>query len=1163
MSCFSQLFSQTESYKSAKYDVENNRFPFGITGLPATAKALFIHTVLTEHPQRAAVIVRNEGEAQQLAEDLNGFGTPSVIFPERDFMFRTNDTASAEYEQRRIGALVNLMTDERCVVIMSADAAAQRTIPPAYLKKCLFTLKRGEDADIREIRYLLNRNGYTVTQQVEGPGQYAVRGGIVDIYPAQTQNPIRVDFWDTQIDDIAYFDIITQRRMDSLDSVLITPVTEVPVYDHAELAQKIDGLLASVKGKRNEDMVRNFTADSEHLHSGISLRCYDRYLPLIFEENATVLDYIEDGLVFVCDSGEVAKTLRDSDKMFDEEYRSCLTAGLLCRALGPYRDTSERIFERYSLMRTVYTDNFPRGSFDTPVKDLASFSVNQHSSWDGSCKALYEDLPHYCENGYTIIVMCGSEKAAQGTSEQLESEGYHAALQSGNSFNAPHGSFFVIPGAVTHGLEIPGLNFLLVSYGRFAKTRTYRALKRKKTANTYNSIEELKPGDFVVHETYGIGQFKAIEQIEFDGVKKDYITIIYAKGDKLQIPITKLEMISKYVGPKSEDNAKPVKLSSLSSSVWEKTKARVRENVQDVARELVEIYARRLDAPGHAFSEDIDMQNDFERRFEYDETDDQLRSTAEIKHDMEQPHPMDRLLCGDVGFGKTEVALRAAFKCICDGKQVAFLVPTTILALQHYRTILHRFEGFPIEADMLCRFRTPREQKETIKKLADGRVDIVTATHRLLSKDIRFKDLGLLIVDEEQRFGVIQKDKIKKMFPGVDVLTLTATPIPRTLNQSLAGIKDLSSLDEAPMDRSPVQTYVFQYDLGVITEAIGKELRRGGQVYYLKNNIADLPRIAAVLGAEFPEARIGIGHGQMDEEALSDVWQGMTEHDLDILVCTTIIETGVDVPNVNTIIIDGADRMGLAQLHQLRGRVGRSSRKGYAYLTYNNEATLGIDAEKRLATIREFTQFGSGLKIAMRDMEIRGVGELLGAKQHGMLENVGYDMYMEILNEEIERIKNEHNPEYSAPVKCQIDLRVNAYIPDDYISQYSQKIAMYKRIADIKNDEDGSDVLDELIDRYGEPPACVMGLIDVAVIKNAMARYDIHEIRQKQNNIFLLTNAPKKSLFKAMCTFMPGRIQFGSRPGSYYTIMLKPGEDQIETLRALADYLGRQTNEAE
>lgn len=1154
MSCYSELLKFSPEFISLKHTLGRKLFPFGCLGLPPAPKGLVIHAVLEERKGSAVIIVPDEATAERLNSDLLTYGTRSCTYPARDFNFQAADSSSKEYEQKRIGALAKILSGECDVLITSAEAALQRTIPPEILKNRIFTLKPGQESSIEAISKMLVKAGYTACEMVEGAGQFSVRGGILDIFPSDRTDPVRIEFWGDEIDTVAEFDIISQRRGESLDFVDICPVTEI-LFDSADsFAEKIDALAKTVRTKNGATVKETLSSDASLLRAGILPGSCDKYIPLVYEQKTTVLDYFKDSLFIVCETSGVKEKATNTEKLSREEIKELFLDGVLCRGLDEYIISVDELISSYETHDTIYLDNFARGSFDTPVKDLISFKFNQSSAWDGSYKILLEDVMPCIKKKYTVIVFAGTDKAAQGLMDELADDELPAVMHKGTPEMFISGAINVISGSISYGIDAPGDKIMIVTYGRYAKSTRKSVVARKKSANAFNSLDELHIGDYVVHETHGIGIFDGIEKRKIDGHIKDYIKVNYAKGDKLFVPVTKLELISKYVGPHEEDGARTVKINRLGSAEWEKTKAKVRGAVKDIAAELIKLYAQRMNSPGFAFSPDIDMQNDFERRFEFDETNDQLRSIDEIKRDMEKACPMDRLLCGDVGFGKTEVALRAAFKCICDGKQVAILVPTTILAFQHYRTIMHRFEGFPITADMLCRFRTPKEQKEIVKKIKSGMIDIVAGTHRIISKDVEFKDLGLLIVDEEQRFGVTQKEKLKAKFPDVDVLTLSATPIPRTLNLAMSGLRDLSVLEEAPMDRYPVQTYVIEHDMGIISQAISKELRRGGQVYYLHNRVNDITETAAELQKFFPDAAIGIAHGKMNEEELSDVWQHLTEGDIDILVCTTIIETGVDVPNVNTLIIEDADKMGLAQLHQLRGRVGRSTRRASAYCTFRKNKQLTEIADRRLSAIREFTQFGSGLKIAMRDLEIRGAGNILGSQQHGHMAAVGYDMYMEILSEEISKQKNgEEN--YEPKKDCLVDISINAHIPDNYITSYPQRIGIYKRIADVKTKDDAMDVTDELIDRYGEPPESVMGLIEVALLRNIAAENGIYEIIQRGNALILFVNTIEKELLSRLAV-LKGRVMSTASSKPYYTVRVKNGQSSLDCLKEITDALG-------
>ncbi len=733
------------------------------------------------------------------------------------------------------------------------------------------------------------------------------------------------------------------------------------------------------------------------------------------------------------------------------------------------------------------------------MKDIINFNFKGSTPWSGDVNVLCEDIEYILSKKGKVVILAGEQKAAKVLNDELCRRGI-SSVYSDNPTEAVSGVTVTL-GGFSGGFEIPSQKFLLITH-RYIASESKRKRARPKNSKEIGSLDELHRGDYVVHESHGIGIFDGINRITNEGVTKDYIKIKYAKTDVLYVPVTQLDLVSRYIGAATEDGS--IKLNRLGGTEWQKTRTRVKKAVKDMAKQLTALYAKRMSVKGYAFGPDTDLQNDFERRFEYDETEDQLRCINEIKRDMEREVPMDRLLCGDVGFGKTEVALRAAFKCISEGKQCALLVPTTILAMQHYNTIVRRFGEMPITVKLLNRFVPSKQQEKIISDLKCGRLDMVVGTHRLISKDVAFKNIGLVIIDEEQRFGVAQKERLKELYPFVDILTLSATPIPRTLNMAMSGLRDMSSLDEAPGDRHPVQTYVLEYNQGVLIDAINKEIRRGGQVYYLHNRVETIERCAARLKQRLPDVNIGIAHGKMSEDELTSIWQGLLEREIDVLVCTTIIETGVDVPNANTLIIEDADRMGLSQLHQLRGRVGRSPRRAYAYFCFGQNRQLSDIASKRLEAIREYTEFGSGFKIAMRDLEIRGAGSILGSDQHGNMESVGYDMYLKLLSEAV-------NEENGAPVEdnipCTIDLNVSAHIPESYIESLSARLGIYKRIANIRTDDDATDVIDELCDRFGEPPVSVMGLIDIAILRNKAANAKIAEITGSGNTAVLHINS--------------------------------------------------------
>ena len=1148
MSCFSSLLKNCTQFNETVQNIKMQKGAIGVVGLPNTFKAHFVHSLCENLSRKALVVLPDEAAARKFTADVNEFfgnSKKAVFYPARDFSFNTAQGQSREYEQLRIKALCKILNDDFSVIVSSAEAALQLTIPPEDLKKRTFRIDSSTVVSTENLTQTLISAGFKRADSVEGAGQFAVRGGIVDFFPPDSENAVRIELWGDEVDTISTFDISTQRRIDTIDFCEITPASEILFDSDDELKEKIEAYKSTLTGKGSRKAKEALSKDIERLSAKIKLQSVDKYLSLAYENPSSLFDYCCDTLLFISETASVKDKVNNSSKLLSQEIKSQFENGVLSKGLDKFSLTFPELLNIYEKRNAVYLDNLARGSFDTPVKFLTTLSIQQNPAWNGSLEVLLDDLKPALRSNRTCVVFAGTEKAAKALAEALETEDVSAIYCPVAPKEFPPKTVTVLSGSLSSGYFIPGESFDIFSYSKGQRALS-QSKKRKnyKAANAIQSLEELSKGDYVVHSVHGIGIFDGIKRMETSGHTKDYIHILYAKGGSLYVPVTQLDLVTKYIGPREE--TKTLKLSRLGGQDWEKLKQRVKASAKDMAKELIKLYAQRLQLKGHAFSPDIDMQNDFERRFEYDETDDQLRTINEIKQDMEKSVPMDRLLCGDVGFGKTEVALRAAFKCIADGKQCAILVPTTILALQHYNTIMRRFEGFPIEAEMISRFRSPKEQTRIIKALKRGSIDIIVGTHRLISKDIQFKDLGLIIVDEEQRFGVGQKEKLKELYPMVDCLTLSATPIPRTMNMAMSGIRDMSVIEEAPQDRFPVQTYVTEHDWGVLAEAMGKELRRGGQVYYLHNRVETIERTAATIKELLPDASIGIGHGKMSEDELSEVWRQLLEGEIDILVCTTIIETGVDVPNANTLIIENADKMGLAQLHQIRGRVGRSARRGFAYLTFPPKNSLSEIATKRLTAIREYTEFGSGFKIAMRDLEIRGAGNLLGTEQHGHMEAVGYDMYMKLLQEAVLEEKGE-TPK-TVQKECLIDISIDAFIPENYVSSLPHRLSMYRRIADIKTKDDAMDVLDEFIDRFGEPPESVSGLIRISLLRNFAAGSGIYEIKQNSNSILLYVEKIDMDKVALLVKGMRGRILVSTGPKPYITLKKAPKQTSIDTL---------------
>lgn len=1157
MSSFASLLKNNSEYKSIEANVKAHRLPLGVLGLPLTPKAHLIHTLCAETGRKALVITNDEATATKITSDLRTMGTDAHLYPATDRNFRSEQNHSREYESRRLGVLGLVSENSLDAVVCSIEAAMQLTIPKKTLTERTVVLENGKDAELDKVLNALVSAGYVRADMVEGAGQFAHRGAILDFFPPDAASPVRIEFWGDTIDSMAHFDILSQRRTENADAIRITPATEI-VFDSDEVfAEKIEALAATLKGKKYDAMRERLFSDAEKVRLHTRLGSTDKYLNLAYKENSTIFDYCEDYLLFIANSHNVKERAAASSKLLNEDIKMMFEDGVLCKGIDTFSIKWSEVVSHYEKQRVIYLDNFARGSFDTPVKELVNMNTRQSSPWEGSLTVLEDDLKPDLSRGYTIIIFAGTEKSAKSLCEDLNSDGLSA-----NYFGRLPSAFIpgqinIIHGALSFGIDYPADKLRLITQGRYRSDAAVKKTVKKKfhdISKGLHSIEELHKGDYVVHSSHGIGIFDGIVDMEVSGVHKDYIKIKYKGAGVLYVPVTQLDLVSKYIGPHDE-KGKGVKINKLGSDDWQKTKSRVKGAVKNMAKELLQLYAKRHNTKGYPFSPDIDMQSDFERRFEFDETDDQLRCIHEIKQDMEKPYPMDRLLCGDVGFGKTEVALRAAFKCVADGKQCAILVPTTILALQHYRTILRRFEGFPINVEMLSRFRSAKQQAQIKKDLERGFIDVIVGTHSIIAKNVKFRDPGLVIIDEEQRFGVAQKEKIKSAFPAIDVLTLSATPIPRTLNMAMTGIRDMSVIEEAPLDRSPIQTYVMEHDMSILAEAMEKELRRGGQIYYLYNRVEDIEEKAAEIKEFLPDANIAVAHGKMEEKELSEVWRQLLDGEIQILVCTTIIETGVDVPNVNTIVIENADWLGLAQLHQIRGRVGRSSRRGFAYLTFRQGKELSEIAQRRLSAIREYTEFGSGFKIAMKDLEIRGAGSILGAKQHGHLEAVGYDMYLQMLSE---AVNEEQTSAPSEPEKeCLVDISINARIPEKYIASVPQRLSVYRKIASIRSEEEAEDVLDELIDRYGDVPDSVNGLVTVALIRNSAIKHKIYEIKQQNGMIQLYSDHIDPVKVAVLGKPFRGRLTVSGTGKPCIVIKLLKGEKSLEVLRLVMKLLDK------
>ena len=1146
MKFLTDVFAKSESFQQIQKAL-SHKSRVCATGLTEIHKSALIYSLCHFKNVRAFCVASDEQKAQTITNDLCSMGIRALFYPSRDFIFRDISGKSSDYEHQRLNVLYKMISGDYDVVISCLDAAAQYTIPPKSLKSSVLNLKSGEQISTEQCIKALNLLGYQRFDQVDGKGQFSLRGGILDFFMPDSENPVRAEFWGDEITDLNYFDINTQRRIEKVDKIILTPSTEIIIENKDELADSIIKKASLLKSNGQQKAKEILFSEADKIRDGLSVSSIDKFIGLVYKKPATLFDYLDkNSIIFVSEYKNVKERAKAVDFQFKENLADYFRDGTLCRGFETYSLDFNSSIELIKEYPTVFMDTFAGSGYDFPLDKLVSFSVKQLGLWNGSIQYIKDDIDDYLEKEYTVVMLAGTDKSAKNLYENLRKENYPAQLIKNSGHLAEKG-LYVMSGALSAGFELTSQKFALISQGLSNNYKPKRKIRKKnKNGQEIYSLSELNKGDYVVHSTHGIGIFGGIQKMKVHSITKDYIKIEYAKGDALYVPVTQLDLVAKYIGPKEDSR---VKLNRLGGTEWQKTKSRVKSSVKDIAKELIALYAQRMQSKGYAFTGDSEWQRDFELKFEYEETVDQLRCCEEIKNDMARIQPMDRLLCGDVGFGKTEVALRAAFRCVSNSKQCALLCPTTILAWQHYQTVLKRFEGYPVTVELLSRFRTPKQQKEIIEKLGRGEIDFIIGTHRLVQKDVVFRDLGLAIIDEEQRFGVKQKERFKELRKNIDVLTLSATPIPRTLNMAMSGIRDMSVIEEAPQDRHPVQTYVLEHDSAVINEAIRRELRRGGQVFYLYNRTETIEAKAASIREAVPEAKIAVAHGKMDEKQLSSIWRDMIEQEINVLVCTTIIETGIDLPNANTLIIENADRMGLSQLHQIRGRVGRSSRKAYAYFTFPKNKVLTEISTKRLNAIREFTEFGSGFKIAMRDLELRGAGNILGAQQHGHMENVGYDMYLKLLAEAVSEEKGEENT--SSEIDCLIDVNIEAHIPENYIGNTSQRIEIYRHIADIRNREDCDDVRDELKDRFGEIPVAVEGLIEIALIRNIANSLGIYEIRQNETSILLYIKNIKSEAVAKILSKLKGQALLNAGNKPYIAVRYPKDMQTLEVLKGI------------
>ena len=1169
MSILTQSIKQDTEYKqllrAVERDFRTNPLPILASGLCDGAADAFLISILEDTKNfrggTALLFCAEEKDCVRVCSTLERYGIRAAFYMARDLTFY-NITASHEYEHERLRVLSGLLGGDYDVIVTTPDAALGYTVPPETLSKKLLTLTEADRIEPRNFARRLNESGYTRVDMVDSPGQYAIRGGIVDVFPPygifedhdgdqkRGTYALRVELFGDEIDRMGLFDPETQRMTQDIASASFPPARELlpdsEVYE--KLKKAVSAQFRAAKDERVCEELIKESAAVERAQSGNGEVCFlDKYITLVYPERACLLDYLDGKrLVLMRGTNAITDRLKAAEWHLNQTVVELLESGTLASKYADYAKPTSAFDLFCEQCVTLHLDSIAYNVTDKRLAGLFGFRTRHTVSYADNEELFLEDLDQYARGGYRCFVLTENEVEATRTKQTLSEKGFLTLSEPTDLERMPRGSIQVIWQDLLAGFELMVPKIAVLSKnpdGRVGALslsgRSTARKKKKKNTKSILSYAELEVGDFVVHETYGIGQYTGIETLTCDGVTRDYIGIRYACSDKLFLPVEKLDKVSKYIGAHSDDGL--VKLSKMGSDSWKKSKARAKAAVKDMAKELIKLYAERMRRPGHAFPSDDSYQKAFEDAFEYDETESQLSAAEEIKRDMTRAVPMDRLLCGDVGYGKTEVALRAAYKAVLGGKQVAILVPTTLLALQHYQTIVSRMRAFAVNVDMLSRFRTGKQQAQTIRRLARGEVDIIVGTHRLLSKDVSFHDLGLVIVDEEQRFGVAQKEKLKQISDGVDVLSLSATPIPRTLNMAMGGIRDISILDDAPNDRLPVQTYVLENDELIIEEAIRRELRRGGQIFYLHNTVETINTVAAKLSAAIPEARITVAHGKMDKEELEKIWEQMLVGEIDILVCTTIIETGVDIPNANTLIVSNAHKLGLSQLHQIRGRIGRSSRRAYAYFTYPPFRLIPEIAQKRLEAIREYAEFGAGFKIALRDMEIRGAGNILGAEQHGHLDAIGYDLYIKLLNQAVLEEKGEDTePE----TECTVSLNFDAFLPDSYVPFPAQRMALYKKIALIASEEDLGDVTDELVDRFGEPPKSTQNLLRIALIHTLAVKCRITSIRQDGGEIHIYPQKLDFDIWMQLSDIF-GRLRVLMSGEPHICMRLQKGDDAL------------------
>ena len=1155
---------KNSGFKDIMIGIDKGKFPIAVFGLSESSRSYLIYAVYNEQDRPFLIVTHSDVEARKLYEDLSFYLPQVYYFPTKEVVFYNIDAISGDLRWERLKVIREMLNPGKKIIITCVESLASIYIPPELYNKYIFKLSVGDKVDFKNISEKLIQCGYERADIVERKGQFSIRGGIMDIYSPILQEPYRIELFGDEIESIRNFNLESQRSIEKVNDIEIFAAKEI-IFDRERIklgkAQIKNDLVSIVErlkeNENNEGMEKIKTIinkNLENLEETWTFESIDSFLPYFYEHTSSFLDYVKDYFVVVDDVKRCSGKLDSVYFEFLENYKNFLERGNVLPGQSKMLLDRSELIDEVNRRRVIILDAIAKSTKVLSPKLIVNFTQITLNNYQGKLELLIEEIKHKKSKNFKILILSGTRARGERLVDTLRDNGIESSYKDVVD-EIKSGEVVITFGNQLKGFEYPELKISVISdkevFGK-AKRKNIRKINKKGTSKI-KSFTELKPGDFVVHVNHGIGVYKGIKQLELQGHKKDYLELMYECEDKLYVPVEQLDMVQKYIG----SEGKSPKINKLGSSDWSKVKKKTKKSIEQMAEDLIKLYAIRSTLKGYKYSKDTIWQKQFEDEFPYEETPDQLSTIQDIKMDMESDKVMDRLLCGDVGYGKTEVAVRAAFKAVMDGKQVAFLVPTTILAQQHYNNFVQRFYDFPVKIDMISRFKTAAQQRTTIKAVKMGEVDILIGTHRILQKDVQFKDLGLLIIDEEQRFGVSHKEKIKQMRKNVDVLTLSATPIPRTLHMSLVGVRDISVIETPPDERYPIQTYVVEYNDQLIRDAVLRELSRGGQVYFVYNRVESIKEMASYIAKLIPEGKVAVAHGQMQERELEAIIMDFMQNKYDILVSTTIIETGMDIQNVNTMVIYDADKMGLSQLYQLRGRVGRTNRIAYCYLSYRKDKVLKEVAEKRLKVIKEFTELGSGFKIALKDLEIRGAGNMMGSSQHGHMAAVGYDLYCRMLEDSIKLIKGEIDKE---PVETTVELKVDAYIPDNYIGNEVQKIEVYKKIAAISSYEDMMDIKEELEDRFYDIPPSVYNLMDIAYIRSIGKELGIESIKELKNEvIFTFQNEDRigKNILKPLIKNYAGKIvlKMNKKPSFGYTLKGVKRENLLSNVKEIVKYM--------